>query len=243
LTRLVRGTLNAVVPDDLSEVEVAAGPVAGARMLLDLHREKSFWAGTYEPWVQETIGDLLTDGGAAWDVGAHVGYHTLLFHRLCGPQRVVAIEPNPTTRDRLEANLRLNHVLGVNVVAGAAWACAGTGSMVHRRDPAEDAATNEIIPGAEVIRLLALDDLLDCLAWPGVVKMDIEGGEAGALAGATKLLHDVRPHFIVELHKRAGIQAISTLRAAGYTVRAIDRTNSVTDELRAGGTRHILATP
>jgi len=157
LTRIVRGTLNAVVPADLEQVEVAAGPVAGARMLLDLRREKSYWAGTYEPWVQDSVVEVLRDGGVAWDVGAYIGYHTVLFHRLCGPQRVVALEPNPDSRERLEANLAVNHALGVEVIDAAASGAAGTGSLVRHRDPAETTISAAVVRGAYPVRCVTLD--------------------------------------------------------------------------------------
>jgi len=243
LTRIVRGTLNAVVPTDFENVEVAAGPVAGARMLLDLRREKSYWAGTYEPWVQDTLAALLAEGGVAWDVGAYIGYHTLLFYRLCGPQRVVAVEPNAESRERLEANLAVNHALGVHVIDAAVSDHAGGGSLILHRDPVETEVTSDVLRGATAVRLVTLDALLDSCPIPHVVKLDVEGSEAPALRAAKRLLHEVRPTLVVEVHKTAGIEALAALRDAGYRVRAIDRTSDVVNELRRGGTRHVIAEP
>jgi FkbM family methyltransferase len=243
LTRVVRGTINAVAPPDFQEVEVASGPLAGARMLLDLKREKGFWAGTYEPWVQQAIEDHLPAGGVGWDVGAFVGYHTLLMHRLCGPGRVVAVECDPDSRDRLETNLRLNHALGVHVFNGAAGPSEGTVSLVRRRDPCANSVTSEAIAGALPVRVAPLDLLLEHYPAPSLVKIDIEGGEADALAGSPEILLEVRPVLIVQLHKSAGIAALDLLHAAGFRTRAIDRPDDVVAELRVGGTRHVLAEP
>ena len=218
LTKMVRGTFAAFVPDAFEAVEVAAGPLAGTRLVLDLQREKHLWAGTFEPWVQQTITDHLRRNGVAWDVGAHVGYHALLMHRICGPGRVVAVEPDLALVDRLEANCRLNHALGLVVVAAAAAPQRASG-------------------------MVTLDSLLERHEPPHLVKIDVSGAEADALSGARKLLTVVRPLVLVELHGAAGLHALELLHDAGYRTRAIDRPDDVIGALRSGHDRHVLAEP
>jgi hypothetical protein len=52
VARFVRSSLNKASPVGLSEVEIAAGGLAGMPMLLNMQDEKDFWLGTYEPEME-----------------------------------------------------------------------------------------------------------------------------------------------------------------------------------------------
>jgi len=241
--RLARSAVNAVVPAELQTVEVAGGPLLGARMRLDLKREKGFWAGTFEPWVQDTLVERLGFDGCAWDVGAYVGYHTLLLHRLAGPDHVVALEPDPDLRARLLENLDLNDARGVHVIPAAAAAVDGTLTLQRHLDPIQNSVDKPGTCGTVTVDAVRLDSLLADHPAPTVVKMDIEGGEVAALEGAEKLLHDIRPLWLMELHWQPGAAALDCFEAAGYEWRPIDRDDDVRAELLAGGTRHVVVEP
>src|ERR1700721_4417373 len=74
--------------------------------------------GTYEPEVRRVFRTVLPLGGVALDVGANVGWHTLLMASLVGARgRVLAIEPNPDLRHRLHDNLCLNRLKQVEVMS------------------------------------------------------------------------------------------------------------------------------
>jgi len=65
--------------------------------------------GTYEPEIRMIFRAVLPAGGAALDIGANVGWHTLLMASLVGSNgRVLAAEANPAVRQRLLENLSLN---------------------------------------------------------------------------------------------------------------------------------------
>lgn len=109
LAHLLRRQLNRAVPFGLSEVNVAAGELSGTRLLLDMQSEKDYWLGTYEPDLQATLRQLVQPGMIAYDIGANIGYISLIFSRLVGLQgRVYAFEALPDNLQRLCANLRLN---------------------------------------------------------------------------------------------------------------------------------------
>ena len=60
-------------------------------MDLSLTREKAFWSGRYERGVQRLITQLPVSG-VAWDIGAHIGFFSLLLAKRAA---VVAVEPYP----------------------------------------------------------------------------------------------------------------------------------------------------
>jgi len=239
--RFLRSVANRFVPDGLTEVRVAGGALAGARLLLNLRREKNLWLGTYEPWVQEAITANLRPGEGAWDVGAFIGYHTLLMQHAAGAGCVAALEPNPMNRVRLERNLASNAATDVRVVPMAAGKSRGYGRMWH---DSLLGSGSHLAPGGEVeCETIPLDALLPELPVPRLIKIDVEGAEADVLAGAYRLVHEVRPIWIVEVHRSDGWIAIDHLRSAGYRVRRFGKGMDAKTNLPVGGPAHIIALP
>src|SRR5207244_135452 len=65
--------------------------------------------GTQEPHVQAAITQLVRPGMVIYDLGANIGFLTLLFAKAVGPQGVViALEPVPTNAERIRGNAKLN---------------------------------------------------------------------------------------------------------------------------------------
>ena len=239
--RFLRSVANRFVPDGLTEVRVAGGELAGTRLFLDLRREKNLWLGTFEPWVQEAITTNLRPGEGAWDVGAFIGYHTILMQRAAGVGCVAAFEPNPMNRVRLERNLASNAATDVRVVPMAAGKSRGYSRMWH---DSVLGSGSHLGPGGEVeCETIPLDALLPELPVPRLVKIDVEGAETDVLAGAYRLVHEVRPVWIVEVHGSDGWIAIDGLRSAGYRVRRFGKGMDVKTNLPVGGPAHVIASP
>lgn len=80
-----------------------------------------FFFGTYEPEARKIFRTVLPLGGVAVDVGANVGWHTLLMASLVGSRgRVLATEPNPALRHRLHSHLCINHFSQAKIIPCAA---------------------------------------------------------------------------------------------------------------------------
>jgi hypothetical protein len=72
--------------------------------------------GVWEPRITGVTLAVLQEGSTFIDVGAHVGYYSLLASTQVGPAgRVIAIEPNPHTLERLWRNIRLNNSTNIAV--------------------------------------------------------------------------------------------------------------------------------
>lgn len=242
MARMLRTFLNVLVPTGMQEVKISAGPLAGARLVFDLSCEKYLWLGTYEPWVQEAILRYCLPGAWMWDVGAFIGYHTLLMRRVAGPGHVIAIEPDPVNRSRLEQNLALNGAQDVAVLPVAIGERPGVVGLKRiASHPGQTKITADLSGG--VVEVVTLDRLLEHRPPPGVVKMDVEGAEAAILAGAPRLLREVRPVWIVELHGEEGAWAAKCLREAGYSLSAIGKGVDVNADLPVGGPAHVVAVP
>lgn len=229
LANLIRSGLNRAVPEGLSEIEVAAGALAGLRLSLDLHNEKDYWLGSYEPHLQAAIAELVKPGMVVYDVGANIGYTTLAFARAVGETgRVYAFEALPDNLERLHTNLRLNPTLGHIEVTPAAvvdqerpvtFLVGPSGAM----GKVEGSAGRKDVPYSERLNVsgLCLDQFVYELGnpVPQVVKIDIEGGEVLALPGMKRLIEGVHPIILLELHgQEAAHLAWETLSQNGYRI-------------------------
>jgi len=233
LARLIRGTLNRAAPIGLTEVTVAAGELAGARLRLDLQLEKDYWLGTYEIGLQASIREFVQPGWVAYDVGANIGYITLMLARAVGDLgRVFSFEALPANLERLHVNVGLNEISSrVEVIPGAVAAASvpvrflvGPSGAMGKAEGSAGRQSGHIesmeVPG------IALDDFVyrDGNPLPQVVKMDIEGGEVLALRGMLRLLRESHPLILLELHGPEAAQvAWETLTAADYSLHRMER--------------------
>ena len=232
LARFLRGAINAAVDEGLSEITVAAGDLQGYKLLLNLKAEKSRWLGTYEPELQAALREFLRPGMTVYDVGANIGYISLLMSKAVGPQgRVFAFEALPVNVERIQKNAALNKLSSVTVVAAAVLdKTAPVTFYVHNSvgmgKAAGSAGRREEHYNAEIsVPGLSLDEFvyLQGNPAPAAVKMDIEGGEVLALPGMRRLLAEKSPIMFLELHGPESEKAAwQELTAAGYTLRAME---------------------
>jgi FkbM family methyltransferase len=229
LTRLIRTSLNQAAPHGLSEVEVASGGLQGTRLLLDLQQEKDLWLGNYEPDLQKAIAELALPGMIAYDVGANIGYLSLLLSLFVGTQgKVVAFEALPENIERLHANLALNKT-GAHVQVVPAAVVERTRAVRFLIGPSDDTGKAEGSAGRQKVTYqesiqvegLSLDDFVYGQGGPApdLIKMDIEGGEVLALPGMRRILSKKHPILLLELHgPQSAAAAWSACRTAGYRI-------------------------
>lgn len=202
--------------------------------------------GRYEPQETALLQALVRTGATVVDVGANWGYFTLASAHLVGPSgRVVSVEADPHAVRTLRANVarnRLAHVLVVEAAASDgehALAVRRYGSDRHESANfgVELAAPAGGAAGTFEIRARSLDGILDeaGVGRVDVLKMDIEGAEARALAGLARRLRTGAIDWIVlEVHpahlRRQGVSpesVVNDLRASGYDAWQIDHSPSV----------------
>ncbi|MDE3154025.1 MAG: FkbM family methyltransferase [Acidobacteriota bacterium] len=143
----------------------------------------------------------LAEGDVFVDVGAHLGYFSLLASRLVGPAgRVVAIDASPATFAGLERNVALNpHAANVRAVCAVAAASRGTCPVY--RGPEHSTGITSVHPrpltgnrfeaevaAAPLAGLLSDDEIRRAR----LVKIDVEGSEFDVVAGLEPLLDSLR---------------------------------------------------
>jgi FkbM family methyltransferase len=228
LAKTIRRSLNAAAPEGITEITIAAGVIKGLRMALDLHKEKDYWLGTYEPDLQAAASQIIKQGMVVYDVGANIGYISLLSARLVGENgKVFSFEALPANIARLNQNVELNamqrqiqivHTAVVDKAGEVTFLTHASGAMGKALGSAgRDAQYTQTIK----IQGISLDDFVFIQGnpHPAVVKMDIEGGEGMALAGMPRLLKEIRPVLLIELHgEEAARQVWDCLSASGYSL-------------------------
>jgi FkbM family methyltransferase len=233
LARLIRGSINASVDEGLSVIEVAAGTLKGYKVLLNLKAEKSRWLGTYEPELQAALQDFLLPGMTVYDVGANIGYISLMLaQQVTSAGRVFAFEALPANVERVQKNIELNNLSNVSVVSAAVTDRAGPVTFyvhdsVGMGKAAGSAGRSEEQYKAQIsVPGLSLDDFVfeQGNPPPAAVKMDIEGGEVLALPGMRRILSEYHPLLFLELHGPESEKvAWEALGAAGYSLFAMEK--------------------
>jgi len=154
-------------------------------------------AGQYEPHVTAELKSLLRDDTVFVDVGANIGYFTILAASLVSSGKVIAFEPNRDNcaliRMSLAANGLHNVMLHPFAVsdADAEFALDVVGSNGALRDAP---STDDVI-----VRSVVLDDCVSDESRVDIIKMDIEGFEGRALRGMTQTIARHRPVLFSEL--------------------------------------------
>lgn len=205
----LRGVLNKTVPPGLSVVTISGGPLKGKKILLDMKNEKSRWLGTYEPELVSAIEKLVEPGMTIYDVGANIGYVSMLLSKAAGEQgKVLAFEPLPENVSRIQHNVQLNSLSNIRVYE---YAVIDTNKPVifYRHQSvgmgkAEGSAgrNDQEYSATLTASGINLDDFIfeKGNPIPQLIKIDIEGGEVLALPGMRRLLREHNPILLLELH-------------------------------------------
>lgn len=253
LARLIRGSINASlsVDEGLTVIEVAAGDLKGYKLLLNLKAEKSRWLGTYEPELQAALHEFLQPGSTVYDVGANIGYVTLLLAQLSGPTgHVFAFEALPANVERIWKNIDLNklsvsqdgpsrqRLSVVTIISAAVTDQSGPLTFYVHDSPgmgkvAGSAGRHEENYKAEIsVPGLSLDEFVYQQGHPApqAIKMDIEGGEVLALPGMGRILREAHPTIFLELHGPEAAQvAWQIFTSAGYRLYAMESSYPMID--------------
>lgn len=187
----------------------------GFDMLLDLHdtavSRPLLLAGDYEPHVTHVLLNLLRENTHFLDIGANIGYFSLLAATRCPQGRVFAVEPDPQNFRLLSASVALNglqeRITAVQTAASDEDGVATLSDLGNAKNrgarftaktrAALEAQVHGAAPTFTEVRMARLARLFadECI---DVVKMDVEGHEPPALRGAEGLLRACKPAILLE---------------------------------------------
>jgi FkbM family methyltransferase len=151
--------------------------------------------GAWEPGVTQQITSILEPGDTFVDIGANVGYHSLLAATVTNS--VVAIEAHPGTFEKLRANMDMNPRLGANIRAVNTAVSDQSGTLdLYEAGPHNIGAVTTLPSRhgtkTETISAMPLGDILTPheMATTRLIKMDVEGAEPAILDDVLDHLDD-----------------------------------------------------
>jgi len=229
---LLSWTSRRLVPtDSLVWAEIADGPAKGLWMQVNPRTGQSVLSGLGEPLVQQALAKYLLPAMTFYDLGANIGFFSLLGARLVGTTGLVySFEADPEIAARLRGNLAFNHFQQATVEQKAVWSESSTVSF-ERVDvnTSPDRGLGHVSNGGSTtaqtitVEAVSLDEYATKHTAPDFVKCDVEGAEVAVFQGAAKLLEKRRPILLVETHSDKNHRALTrTLSDFAYDCSYID---------------------
>ena len=184
--------------------------------------------GIYDLPVTEAIIRLSDAGDTALDVGANIGYMSLVLALAVGPQgRVVCFEPNTDVLERLHANVASWSSLDIAPMEIRTAALSNRNGEGYLGFPAGygkncGLASLEMENASISVKLCRLDSL--DIHFAGLMKVDVEGHEAAVFSGAERLLTGkcIRDILYEELNPYPA-RSHEMLRDCGYHIFRLTR--------------------
>jgi FkbM family methyltransferase len=181
------------------------------------------WLGSYEYKKRVLFENTVRPGNIVFDIGAHVGFYTVLSSVLTGPTgKVYAFEPLPRNQDYLKDHLRLNNITNAEVIDAAVSDSCDT---VYYKE-GSNRSTGRLDDEGEIqVRTVTLDWLVEKggISIPDQIKIDVEGGELAVLNGGKLLFERSRPTVFLATHGRIIHQrCCELLSSLGYRFQTID---------------------
>ena len=222
LGKLVRWPL-CFIPEN-AQVRILQGPLRGKKWISG-SSSHGCWFGSYEMPKQKAVAAVLKPGDIVYDLGANVGFYSLLASILVGPQgKVFSFEPAPRNLLLLRKHLALNGITNCAVFESAVTDSSGRANFAPAADWSEGHLTTESADSFAV-PTVSLDELVDSgeLPLPQMIKCDIEGAEYSALRGAIRTLQAGSPLIFLSTHGSEVHQKCCELLAhLNYSLRSLD---------------------
>lgn len=206
------------------------------------------YSKTYEPHVTTVIRGVLKEGDVFLDIGANVGYFTMLASSLVkAAGKVIAFEPNPQNLQLIYSSLLESRVENVTTYPYAAsdvaailrFTTVGSNGGVVTEHSKEQKYFS-LVPS------VILDEILENESKIDLVKIDIEAHEPAAIRGMEGLIKKLRPKIITEFHPWAmelnntapPVAYLEQLVALGYELSIIEPSGNC---LEVSGPEEILS--
>jgi FkbM family methyltransferase len=159
--------------------------------------------GVWEPEMTKVVKTKIEEGWHILDVGADIGYYSLLFSLKSGSNGAVAsFEPDPEPWPYLKENVSMFKYSNISLYDVALSDHYGHGMMklggrgqLYPDKEGYDKKTN-------TVKMVPLDDFWPNLSWKklDLVKIDVEGAEISVLKGMENIINKYHPHLLIEIH-------------------------------------------
>jgi len=187
--------------------------------------------GIREPLATKTFLETVKPGDTVIDIGANIGYYTLLAAEIVGQEgKVYALEPVKETYEILVRNVNHNGYANVETFRCAVGDRNGTAVMEVPKNRNLARVTVDSAPSAatsETVEVITLDDFVRGKRFPNLIRMDVEGYEYNVILGMRNILDNDRPiKIMMEFHLHIMptakiLTVLQRLHESGFNIRKI----------------------
>ncbi len=197
--------------------------------------------GVYESFESQVFLEKLKDDMVVVDIGANIGYYTLLAAEKA--KQVISFEPDPVSFTYLQKNVEKNNLKNVEIHQLAIAQKAGTLDFYKNPHNFGDSRVYSFKEGkrAYTIKTISLDEFIDInnIGKVDVIKIDIQGAEGLALLGMQNTLAQQQPELFIEFFPKGLVSCgtnpkdfINALHGFGYSIWNIDDHSQTLDEVK-----------
>ncbi len=200
----------------------------------------SYEKDTIEKILKEKINKIII-----WDIGAHIGYYSLLFaSNINNQSRILCFEPNPNNTEWLESNLKLNTKYSsmitlyqkalsdkkqeINFNIGNKDDATSSGGYIDNITPPLPDSSYSNFKKIKMVTS-TIDELVfeEGLEIPNILKIDTEGAELKILEGGINTIEKYKPELIIEVHTIPLMFYITNfLNKINYSIEILDEENN-----------------
>ncbi|GGC80177.1 FkbM family methyltransferase [Undibacterium terreum] len=188
-----------------SEGNIQKAVVDGLPMFIDLADRDlgiPLSQGTYEPNVTKVMREALKPGMNVLDIGANIGYYSVIAASLVGQAGIVyAVEPNSSNVKLIELSKRENgfqHIKIINSAAGEEFGMLSLNSSYSNGTTSALPDSQHSLLNSVIVPCVTLDGIIPVDCRIDVIKIDVEGFEYPAMRGAQRILSTWHPKVISE---------------------------------------------
>ena len=216
----LRNILN-LVPKN-AVVRVLQGSLKGKKWIVGSGTH-GYWLGSYEYEKQKIFYNNIHIKDVVYDIGANVGFYTLLASSLVGSKGYVyAFEPFPDNVKFLKKHIELNKIKNVSIIEAA----VGNQNRNVFFKTGDDNFSGRIDNSGEItVSSISLDSFISENLLPNILKIDVEGEEYNVLLGAKLLLQKTKPIIFLATHSEEQKElCLNYLNNAGYKSKILGET-------------------
>ena len=202
--------------------------------------------GSYEDQIlKKILSDRSNETLCIWDIGAHIGYHSLLFASITGPKsKIISFEPNPNNVTWFKSNISLNPTYSPQIsvydkaisdkledidfnIGNKYDATSSGGYISDVTPPLPDESYKNFSKIS--LKTTSIDNLIysENFQKPDILKIDVEGAELKVLIGGIRTIRECQPELIIEIHNIPMMFYVSSfLKENGYEITLLDEENN-----------------
>lgn len=158
----------------------------------------------YEPYTTSFLSSLVENThGDFIDVGANIGYYTIIAGKINPKIKILAIEPEPINLSFLKRNIQTNNIHNVQTFEGVVGNQAGKTTLFVSPNSSGEHSTVIKSDKTLLVSSTTIDELVKKFNLsPSIIKIDVEGAEGDVIEGSVQTINKYRPDLIFEYSLR-----------------------------------------